>query len=371
MSNGHPVHFANFICHVGDAELADVLSEIIIPAFETDKTRAFRDIRYLLHQVEVTNLAMPQGADVPVIIGRLIKDMVVRSEQQFDASSGQLLKAKQQMHTSPSSVFVLLLDSHKLIYCHETPNAPGLDAFKSTIGSFLSKAREDVVRQIHDDERATGDSGDAIHAEILYKCSPHAMSQSDITEGLKKPTLKLLRELIPEPNLEVVPLSNDETLREFIKRFKVLDHATVRLLRRNSEIDNDEFFEQVRNKGDDAGADVSTITYKNKSGLTKDHVVSQLESALTGNAEVQLSGKDETDVRIRGTNEEFKAVAKLTDVPSSIAIAARALLGVFNEYVRKGLVKISKPQHSDGHVALIRAVVAGHAGGQADGDTNA
>lgn len=107
MSNGHPVHFANFICHVGDAELADVLSEIIIPAFETDKTRAFRDIRYLLHQVEVTNLAMPQGPDVPVIIGRLIKDMVVRSEQQFDASSGQLLKAKQQMHTSPSSVCLL------------------------------------------------------------------------------------------------------------------------------------------------------------------------------------------------------------------------------------------------------------------------
>lgn len=370
MGNGHPVHFANFICHVGNAELADVLSEIIIPAFETDKTRAFRDIRYLLHEVKVTDLSMHPGEEVPVIVGRLIKDMVVRSEQQFDASSGQLLKAKQQMHTSPSSVFVLLLDSHKLIYCHETPNAPGLDAFKSTIASFLSRAREDVIRLLHDEKRATGDISNATNAEILHKCSPQAMSQGETTDALKKPTLKLLRELIPEPSLEVVPLSNDETLREFIKRFKILDHATVRLLRRNSEIDNDEFFEQVRSKGDDAGADVSTITYKNKSGLTKDHVVAQLESALTGNAEVKLSGKDETDVRIRGTNEEFKAVAKLTEVPASIVIAARALLGVFNEYVRKGLVKISTPQHSNGQVALIRAVVAGHAGGQADGDTN-
>lgn len=370
MSNGHPVHFANFICHVGAAELADVLSEIVIPAFETKKTRAFRDIRYLLHQVVVTNLTMGQGREVPAIIGRLIKDMVVRSEQQFDSTSGQLLKASQQMHTSPSSMFVLLLDSHKLIYCHETANAPGLDAFKSTISSFLSRAREDSIRNLHDDARVIGDSGGALDTALLYKCSPAAMSQSDTIESLKKPTLKLIRELVPVPNLEVVPLSNDESLREFIKRFKVLDHATVRLLRRNSEIDNDEFFEQVRNKGDDAGADVSTITYKNKNGLTKDHVVSQLESALTGNAEVQLSGKDEADIRIRGTNEEFKAVAKLTDVPSSITIAAHALVGVFNEYVHKGLVKISKAQHSDVHVSQIRSLVTAHARGNTDGDAN-
>lgn len=369
MSNGHAVHFANFICHVGNAELADVLREIIIPAFETTKTRAFRDIRYLLHQVEVTNLDMPNGEE-PVIIGRLIKDMVVRSEQQFDPTTGELLKAKHQMHTSPSSIFVLALGSHKLIYCHETPNAPGLDAFKSTISTFLAHSREALIRKIYEVVRASDNGNEAINTEIFYKCSPELMRQSEISESLRKPTLKLLREIIPEPNLEIVPLSNDESLREFIKRFKVLDHATVRLLRRNSEIDNDEFFEQVRNKGDDAGADVSTITYKNKNGLTKDHVVAQLESALTGNAEVQLSGKDETDVRIRGTNEEFKAVAKLMDIPTSLTTASRALLGVFNEYVRKGLVKLSKPQHSDGHVALIRAAVAGHAGGQTDGDTN-
>ena len=84
MSNGHPVHFANFICHVGDAELADVLREIVIPAFETKSSRAFRDIRYILQQVVVTNLLMPEGNDAPAIIGRLIKDMVVRSEQQFE-----------------------------------------------------------------------------------------------------------------------------------------------------------------------------------------------------------------------------------------------------------------------------------------------
>jgi hypothetical protein len=370
MSSGHPVHFANFICHVGDAELADVLREIVIPAFETNKARAFRDIRYLLHQVVVTNLTMSEGKEVPAIIGRLIKDMVVRSEQQFDTITGQLLKAKQQMHTSPSSLFVLLLDSHKLIYCHETANAPGLDAFKSTISSFLSNAREDVVRKLHDDARLSGDSGEALDMGLLYMCSPEAMGQSETIEGLRKPTLKLLRELVPEPNLEVVPLSNDESLREFIKRFKVLDYASVRLLRRNSEIDNEEFFEQVRNKGDDAGADVSTITYKNKNGLSKEHVVSQLESALTGNAEVQFSGKDQADIRIRGTNEEFKAVAKLTDVPSSIRIAANALIGVFNEYVSKGLVKISRAQNSGEHVALIRSLVTAHARGNADGDAN-
>lgn len=371
MSSGHSVHFANFICHVGDAELADALSEIVIPAFDIHKVRAFRDIRYLLHEVVVTNLTISNGNEVPAIIGRLVKDMVVRSEQQLDAKTGQLLKANQQMHTSPSSLFVLLLDSHKLIYCNETANAPGLDAFKSTITSFLSQARKDMIRKLHDEVQDAGDGISALNARFLHKCSPEEMSKSETIEALKKPTLKLLRELIPEPNLEVVPLSNDETLREFIKRFKILDYATVRLLRRNSEIDNDEFFEQVRNKGDNAGADVSTVTYKNKNGLTKEHVVSQLESALTGNAEVQLSGKDEGDVRIRGTNEEFKAIAKLSDIPSSMNIAARSLLGVFNDYVHRGLVKISKPQQSSEQLTLIRSVVTAHARGHTNGDSSA
>lgn len=370
MSNGHPVHFANFICHVGDAELADVLEEIIIPAFETDKTRVFREIKYFLHQVAVTKLVMPEGKEEPAIIGRLIKDMVVRSEQQFNSTTGRLLKARQQMHTSPSSLFVLLLNSHKLIYCYETANAPGLDAFKSTISTFLSHARENFVREVHNSASGINDSDRDLNVDLLYKCSPVAMSQDETQQRIQEPTLKLLRELIPMPTLEVVPLSNDDSLREFINRFKVLDQASVRLLRRNSELDNDAFFEQVRSKGDDAGADVSTVTYKNKNGLSKDHLASQLESALTGNAEVQLSGKDESDIRIRGTNEEFKAAAKLTEVPASIKVAANALVGVFNEYVRKGLVKISRAHHSDGQIDRINSLVTAHARGRADGKTN-
>ena len=361
---GHPVHFANFICHVGDAELADALEDVVIPAFLSQEKRSFRDVRYFLHQVEVTTLQLAEGPAEPVILGRLVKDMVVRSEQQFDATAGELVKANEQLRTAPSAFFVLLLKSHKLVYCHETSGAPTLDAFKGTIGTFLSHARGALIQRMKD--LASG--GNALDLSLVRKASPDAMSESETLEQLSKgPTLKLLRSLIPDPELEVVPLGNEETLEEFIQRFKVLELASVRLLKRNAELDNDAFFEQVRGKADKAGSDVSTITLKSKSGLIKPVVAKQLQSAISGNAEVVLSGKDETEQRLRGNNDSFKTVAKVDAVPALPRSAATVLFGLFRTQIKKGLVKLAKSSTSQEQLDRVDSVVAGMSKGGADG----
>lgn len=96
-----------------------------------------------------------------------------------------------------------------------------------------------------------------------------------------------------------------------------------------------------------------------------------MESALTGNAEVLLSGKDHGDIRLRGTNEEFKAVTKLDSVSSSLTTNARKLVEIFDDSVKNKLIKISKPRHSDRHLTHIRSVIKSHEKESADDDNNA
>ncbi|WP_206060276.1 hypothetical protein, partial [Escherichia coli] len=90
-----------------------------------------------------------------------------------------------------------------------------------------------------------------------------------------------LYELLPPADLEVVALSNNESLRNFVARFKTLQSATVRLVKPNAELDNDDFLAAVRAKADAVRSETSSLVYKNSDGLNKAHLVDQLEAAAS------------------------------------------------------------------------------------------
>src|ERR1700754_747818 len=136
-----PVHYANFVCHFGEAELLDFLEEIVVPAFTGGGVRTFKDGTYRLNSVEVLNLGTGKAASELALCGRFIKDMVVRSEQRYDAQTDTVVPDNKKLETAPSALFALLLASHKLVYLSETAHAPGMESFRSTIASLLNKAR--------------------------------------------------------------------------------------------------------------------------------------------------------------------------------------------------------------------------------------
>lgn len=343
----YPVHYANFVCHFGEAELLDYLDEIIVPAFTAGGVRTFKDGRYLLNSVEVLNLGTAKAHPELAICGRFIKDMVVRSEQRYDPRTETVVPDNKMMETAPSALFVLLLASHKLIYLSETAHAPGLDSFRSTVASFLGRARlayiDDVQRRwaleaLSDEETARFpaiDKADASNGE------DEAVEIASIEDGVpKKLTKKRLRELLPPVELEIVALSNDEELRAFVARFKTLQSATLRLVKPNSELDNDDFLENVREKADAVGAQTSSLVYKNPDGLDKEQIVEQFEAAASdGNTEIKLDGKDEVGQTLRGSNNEFKVVSYLTALPGGLLLTARAMFSLFKQQRASGLIK--------------------------------
>lgn len=70
------------------------------------------------------------------IIGRFIKDTTLVREQIF-LDKQRIVKDSESIQSSPSSIFLLILNNHRLIYVKETKNAPPKDAFIKTLLSFF------------------------------------------------------------------------------------------------------------------------------------------------------------------------------------------------------------------------------------------
>ena len=355
-----PIHYANFVCHFGGAELLDYVDEIVVPAFTGGGVRTFKDGTYRLHSVKVLDLGTVKAHSELAICGRFIKDMVVRSEQHYDARTDTVVPDKKMMETAPSALFALLLASHKLIYLSETAHAPGMESFRSTITSLLGKARIAYIDDVHmrsrlgsltDEETARFP---AIAEADTSDGEEQILEMGGIDDGSpKKLTKKWLRELLPPADLEILALSNDEELRAFVARYKILQSATLRLIRPNSELDNDDFLAQVREKADKAGSETSSLVYRNPEGLNKRQIVAQFETAASeGNTEIKLDGKDALGQTLRGSNNEFKVVSYLTSLPVGILLTARAMFSAFRQQRASGLIKA--PDHELNDRAKLR-----------------
>ena len=355
-----PVHYANFVCHFGGAELLDYLDEIVVPAFTSGGVRTFKDGTYRLNSVEVLDLGTAKSHPELALCGRFIKDMIVRSEQRYDARTDTVVPDNKQMETAPSALFALLLASHKLIYLSETAHAPGLESFRSTIASLLGRARIAYIDEVQmrsglgmltDEEAARFP---AIAEADVADGQAARLEIASIDDGARgKLTKKRLRELLPPVDLEILALSNDEELRAFVARFKTLQSATLRLVIPNSELDNDDFLARVRGKAEEAHSQTSSLVYRNPDGLNKTQIVAQFETAASeGNTEIKLDGKDEVGQTLRGSNNEFKVVSYLTALPGSLRLTARAMFAVFNQQRASGLIKA--PDHELNDRAKLR-----------------
>ena len=123
--------FANFICRFGDEKvLLDYAEEIVIPAFTHDTyVRSYgKHTHYHFYKVKFVKLDEIAGIPVFALAGRFVKDTMLTRHQVFEEQVG-LIQDEQEMRSSPSAFFVLILNNHRLIYFPETPHAPEFNSF--------------------------------------------------------------------------------------------------------------------------------------------------------------------------------------------------------------------------------------------------
>jgi agmatine/peptidylarginine deiminase len=136
-------------------------------------------------------------------------------------------------------------------------------------------------------------------------------------------------------------LASKETLSAFVNKYNVLKSVEVQLRDTNSEIDNEPFFDRVRQEKNAIGSKKTSVKHTNPEGLDKEIAIEQLSiAAPQGSYLIRLDGEDDGGDRLRGNNDDFKIRTPLKDLGDSIKSAANRMYASFNSIIENGLIVI-------------------------------
>lgn len=313
------MEMANLICRFGENVLLDFAEDIVIPSFlDSSLVRKYDQTSYFFYDVEFVTFE-GDNEEVLGVVGRLIKDTTLEREQIFTAKEG-LVQNPDSIRSSPSSIFMLILNNHRLLYVRETPYAPTKEMFRATLLKFIKEKRKQLINKEY---------------------------SKALQEAEKKVTKKALFEKIPAPTLELVPLTSGERVEAFVRRYETLKYMEILFPDRNDETDNDPFFEELQRRKDYLGSKRSSIEHRNSEGLDKSKVVSEIgEATVHGNQKVKLSGVDSNGDQLRGNNEEFELRKPLDDFKKTPKEAAIQLYQAFQSLIEERVIRV-QPSSDD------------------------
>lgn len=304
----HELQLANFICRFGEKKLLDYVEQIVIPAFVGDNVRRFGQSKYLFNDVQLVSL--DPGKKVVGLVGRFIKDTELRREQYLE--NGVLIRDQKSLQSSPTAIFLLLLNPHRLMFVTETSYAPNLSAFSSTCYNFLKKS---YLKFIENEYMESIERGEKI-------------------------TKKALRILHASPTLNIVPLSSDDDLRNFIFRFSILRRIKIDILQTNDEFDANDLLETIRGQSELLKGKKASLIHESKDGLDKDSVADKFsEITFHGNHRLSLSGTDDAGGKLTGNNHDFSFRIPVYSITGSMAEKAMLIYRYYQEQLDSGLIR--------------------------------
>lgn len=306
--------FANFICRFGDKVFMDVLKEIVYPAFFDDTLiRTYgKTTHYHFYDVFQINFNDNNATPEIAICGHFIKDTTLSRTQIFDEKKG-LVRDERTMRSSPSSFFVLVLSNHKLIYFPETPHAPDLTAFKSTVADFLRRKRKEFIN------------------------SQFRMAETS-EQGITK---KELGASYPPPEVKIVPLTGIDDIDAFVDRFAKLQRMEFYLLKTNAEIDGEKVFRGAKEFLDELEPKSTKLITSKPDGFDSEQAKKVILGATAaGNQEIILRGMDEEGNKLSGNNDNFKITSEIEVVPPNKKRFARNLFRIFSGLIENGAIRI-------------------------------
>lgn len=331
------LEFGNYTLKFGEGKVfLDLFDEIVMPSFH--------EMRYIRHLkgkgdyffLDTKLIVLDDSKEQPVlgISGKIVKNTKLKREQVYRPKAG-LVEDISELETAPSSTFLLVVNTHRLILCKEVQGAPTIKNFQSTSQYCLKKRQKEFIEQKY------------VESKLSKEKNPE----------IKQITKKKLREVYPIPDLRITPLSDKQTLKNFIKRLEHIDRVSIKLLPTNKEeIDNDDFWSDFGRRREEMNSKTAKVEFANpKEGLDNDKVYEQASSASNlGNSEVKLKGYDSEGDTIRGSNDDFSLTVEVDELPKNAERAAKIKYTQFKHLVNSQI--ISLPQIADDVIDKVRDI---------------
>lgn len=303
------LEMVNFVCKFGDADLLDLFAEVVYPAFfNEDNKRKYRGSDYYFKNVELLDLGEdPLGSKkLLAITGRFIKNTEL-SREQFENEQGELVRDALGMPSAPSAIFVLMLNSHRLLYVAETKYAPNLNTFKSTVTSFLNKEKNKFYKTLDKEQQA------------IFKLN------------------------FDSPEITITPLSTEKSVFEHLEQFEKIRKVKVTLNDRNSEFNASKMFDDLHKAGTKMNS-VTSVEFKNlKEGLDKTETPKEIAAALKqDNQIVKVEGITKEGENLTLSNEDFKLAKKINLVQENLNKTVSNMVSAFKNLVKSGDITVKK-----------------------------
>lgn len=318
MSREQSITFANVIVRFGPRlVLLNLVEEVVIPAFiDPSLRRKYGETAYLFLD---TGWATYKSRDARhtefCLFGRLVKDTVLHSEQVL--RDGHLVPSDESIASAPSSFFVLILSNHKLVYLPETPSAPSLETFGSTLENFLKRKHADYITA--ETKRRRG--------------SPEAITKSALLEE------------IPAPKVEVMPLASRESIEQFVNSIEKLTHLEFRILDTNREFQMRGPYQQIREDKQRLRAKTGKLVYDNSQGMSKEEAANEIAtSAASGNQAVVVGGTAADGTKMSGNNDKLKMRVPVDNLPDDSRRKALRLAEIFQDHAVAGNIALDEPE---------------------------
>lgn len=314
MGSTRTISFANFICRFGSEKvLLDLAEEVVIPAFLEPRERRYSSSRFFFRDVELVDFGTESEPEL-LIVGRVVHDTLLVREQVF--KGGVLVKDHAELASAPSSLFALVLDTHKLLYLPETRYAPTISAFRATVAKFINEQHHEFIKT----------------RLRSLKVSKQKVSRDDLIKAY------------PVPTVEIIPLSSESSLKDFLDQFLVLREVRIELVEPNDELDSQWLIKHMRNTKSSLRADVGELSFRGSSaGLSASSTLKEIAPiAEQANTKITLSGTDKNGDKLVGNNDAFKMGMPVTDIASHPVAAGYDLYGAFRDKVDAGLLKVQE-----------------------------
>ena len=328
MARARQLSFLNLTCRFGDRfVLLDLAKQLLIPALFNRHTRGYASTRYFFSEVGAQTVSVAElPGDQIVFYGRFIKDTVLTRSQIYEPGVG-LIADQESIRSSPSSLFALDLNNHKLVFAPEVPHAPTVENFTTTLQSFINREREGYVR--------------ALHAESLSSTEPKSLSY--------------FFEEIPRAEVIATPMASTGSIADFVQRFAKITNLTIKLLDTNAEFPKQELFRLMRAQKDETAARSTSLVHESSDGLRKDAVISEVDAAAAGgNQKIVIRGIDDDGARLVGNNEHVKFQVEVPELSDSVPVAAEQMTRIFGEQVGKGRLVLDNATVDSEKLAAIR-----------------
>jgi len=310
------MNLANFTCKFGDSHvMLDLFEEVVWPAFSGGKVRTFSDASYFLIDVDLRKWEQQNGVKEVAIIGRIVKNTVLARDQIFE--NGKIVKNHAELASAPTSLFVLLLSNHKLLYVRENVGAPSLNTFASTISQFLGASFRTWIRHVYDEKKEAGTK----------------MTWADLLKDF------------PPPVLEVTPMATESSVSAYVEKFRVVNTVEIQLIDTNHELDNLPIFGEMREIQEKISADdISLKTHKKGDiGLSKDGVKKLVATpAAEGNSKIVIRGTGIGGDRLVAKNDSFNVAIPIPDMPQEMGPAADKMRKRLQDQIAMGIINLKQ-----------------------------